>query len=122
MKSVPGGFWPLIISVCGFIMASGCNDARSLRDLLSTDETEVAAETIRSITARGESAIGELKPLATDRDVVVRARAREALSRITGQWGSDGSLIWKRSVAEAINPTKPLMVLHLFGEFDKEYC
>lgn len=45
------------------------------------------------------------------------------LAKTTGQWGGDlNGLIWKRSVADAVNETKPLMVLHLFGKLDEEFC
>lgn len=44
-------------------------------------------------------------------------------ARITGQWGGslDG-LRWRRSVADATGQGKPILVLHLFGELDKEFC
>ena len=53
-------------------------------------------------------------------------RAKTAIGRITGQWGSDGRVAWKRSVAEAVasatGKDRPLLVLHLFGSFDQELC
>ena len=50
-------------------------------------------------------------------------QTREEQARITGQWGGslDG-LRWRRSVAEATGQGKPILVLHLFGELDKEFC
>jgi hypothetical protein len=50
-----------------------------------------------------------------------RAAAEQA--RVTGQWGGslDG-LRWRRSVADATGQGRPILVLHLFGELDKEFC
>lgn len=84
---------------------------------------EVARQAIAEYVKRGEDAIPELVSLTKSNDLLVRARAQDALGKITGQWGSSGDgLVWKRSVAEAINPDKPLLVLHLFGNFDEEFC
>ncbi|NRA97719.1 MAG: hypothetical protein HRU14_16100 [Planctomycetes bacterium] len=45
------------------------------------------------------------------------------IAQTTGQWGGDlNGLIWKRSVKAAVNETKPIMVLHLFGKLDEEFC
>jgi hypothetical protein len=47
----------------------------------------------------------------------------EAMARITGQWGGAMEGVrWRRSVESAANDTKPLMVLHLFGRLDEEFC
>ena len=87
------------------------------------DRDEVAKQAIADYVERGEEAILELVSLSESQDLLVRARAKDALGHITGQWGSRGDgLVWKRSVAEAINPDKPLLVLHLFGNFDEEFC
>lgn len=46
-----------------------------------------------------------------------------SLAKVTGQWGGGLSgLIWKRSVEDAVNAQKPLVVLHLFGRLDEEFC
>lgn len=72
--------------------------------------------------ARGPEAVSELRAGLESDSVQVRAGCRRALGLITGQWGGGAGLVWKRSVAEAVDDTKPLMVLHLFGNFDEEFC
>ena len=84
---------------------------------------DVAREAIAAYVERGEVALPELAELAESDDMLVRARARTAIGKITGQWGSriDG-IHWKRSVEEAVNEERPLVVLQLFGNFDEEFC
>jgi hypothetical protein len=90
-------------------------------DPLAGDES-TAREAINAFVARGEAAIPELKARVEDPNPVVRRRARTALGRITGQWGSDGRVLWRRSLEEAVGRGKPILVLHLFGKFDEEFC
>jgi len=90
-------------------------------DRLRGDE-ETAKEAIQGFVARGEAAIPELRTALQDPDPLVRRRAKTALGRITGQWGSGDGLVWKKSVAEAVGKGKPILVLHLFGKFDEEFC
>jgi hypothetical protein len=94
--------------------------AAALAGLSGDDAT--AREAQDQLAAMGEAAIPALEALLKDPSPEVRARARDALGRITGQWGGGAGIIWKRSVAEAVGGDKPLMVLHLFGRFDEEFC
>lgn len=99
----------------------GCQSGSSVHPL--ADRDEVAKLAIAQYVARGEEAIPELRELSESEDLLVKARAREALGKITGQWGSsENGIQWKRSVEDAINPERPLVVLHLFGNFDEEFC
>jgi hypothetical protein len=93
----------------------------SAADRLAGDEA-VAAEAIRMFVERGEASLPELRGLSKGDDPLVRRRARAAIGRITGQWGSDTDLVWKRSMADAIGRDKLILLLQLFGEFDKEFC
>lgn len=88
---------------------------------LGADEA-TADEAIRALVAEGEDAIPLLREALSHPDPLVRARAKEALGKITGQWGGGKGLVWKRSLKEAAGGEKPLMVLHLFGRFDEEFC
>jgi hypothetical protein len=72
--------------------------------------------------AKGEAALPELKAGLESDSVSVQTGCRRAMALITGQWGGKGGLVWKRSVKEAQGGDKPLMVLHLFGQFDEEFC
>lgn len=84
---------------------------------------DVAREAIAEYVAAGEESIPELVALAESDHLLVRSRARIAMGKITGQWGSHGDGIqWKRSVADAVGGDRPLLVLHLFGNFDEEFC
>jgi len=88
---------------------------------LKGDEA-TANEAIRQYVERGEAAIPELKRAAADEDPLVRRRAKRAIGRITGQWGGEAGIVWKRSIADALGKDRPVILLHLFGEFDKEFC
>lgn len=88
---------------------------------LSLDDA-TAKVAISTLVSMGEAVIPELKALTKDLDPKVAARAREALGQITGQWGGGEGILWKRSVNAAKDQGKPILVLHLFGKFDEEFC
>ena len=82
-----------------------------------------AEQVVQEYVRQGEAAIPELQEFLKHDDPQVRYRARTALGRITGQWGSDGNGIqWKRKIEDAINSDRPILVLELFGRFDEEFC
>ncbi len=95
--------------------------APSLLERLSADEA-TAREALRRCVEQGEDAIPALRELLKQEDPRVRGRARNALGRITGQWGGEGGILWKRSMKEAAGGDRPLLVLHLFGKLDEEFC
>jgi hypothetical protein len=90
-------------------------------DRLGGDEA-TAREAIAEFANRGAAALPELQTAATHEDPLVRRRAKTAIGRITGQWGSGSGLSWKRSLEEATGQGKPILVLQLFGKFDEEFC
>src|SRR5687767_1001634 len=91
----------------------------ALSGLRGDDATALAAgATLRSL---GEAALPGLRLLAKDADPRVQARAKELLGQITGQWGG-GGLLWERSLEAAMHRDKPILVLHLYGRFDEEFC
>ena len=102
------------------ILAVGCSRPTALERLGADEAT--AREAIAEFVTLGEVALPELREAATHEDALVRRRAKTAIGRITGQWGSGAGLKWKRSVAEAAGQGKPILVLHLFGKFDEEFC
>ena len=102
------------------LLALGCSPPSAI-DRLSGDEA-TAREAIVALVQRGDAALPELRNAAAHEDPLVRRRAKTAIGRITGQWGSDTGLHWKRSLGEATGKGKPVMVLHLFGKFDEEFC
>ena len=85
----------------------------------SPDQIESA---VSAGAAKGEAALPELKVGLASDSVSVQTGCRRAMALITGQWGGKGGLVWRRSVKEAQGGDKPLMVLHLFGQFDEEFC
>ena len=105
----------------GILLALAACSRPSPVDALRGDDA-TAREAIAGFVARGEAALPELREALKDADPTVRRRVKTALGRITGQWGSDTGLVWKRSVAEATGRGKPILVLHLFGQFDQEFC
>ena len=83
---------------------------------------EVARTAVSKWVQKGESSIPEIKAGLEVDSAKVQRYCMEALAKITGQWGWQDGLLWKRSVAEAKELGKPMMVLHLFGNFDEEFC
>ncbi len=102
------------------VLACACSRPSAI-DRLGADEA-TAREAIAEFANRGEAALPELRAAAAHEDPLVRRRAKTAIGRITGQWGSDRGLVWKRSLDEATGRGKPVMVLQLFGKFDEEFC
>ena len=93
--------------------------------LMSADKS-IASAGIDSCVSQGKAMLPKLRKWAGDEDPRLKARARTALGRITGQWGSQTDVIWKRSLAKAIEESKatgkPILMLHLFGKLDEEFC
>ncbi|HKS16159.1 MAG TPA: HEAT repeat domain-containing protein [Planctomycetota bacterium] len=102
------------------LLAPGCSRPTAI-DRLGADEA-TAREAIAEFANRGEAALPELRTAAAHEDPLVRRRAKTAIGRITGQWGSGPGLHWKRSLGNATGQGKPIMVLQLFGKFDEEFC
>ena len=113
------------IALVGVVFGVACRarmSKSSVRDRLTMGD-DVARVAVQQWVERGELATAEIRPLVNDADPIVRRYARMAMGRITGQWGSDGTgILWKRSVDEAVGQGKPILVLHLFGKFDEEFC
>ena len=79
------------------------------------------------ILEMGTDAIPLLREAMASEDSATSRRAMELMARITGQWGSDGAgIVWKRSMAEAVEAAKetgkPIVMLHIFGNLDEEFC
>ena|SRR5688572_24967981 len=102
------------------VLALGCARPSAL-DRLGGDEA-TAREAIAEFVNRGPAALPELREASTHEDPLVRRRAKTAIGRITGQWGSGTGLAWRRSLQEAVGKGKPILVLQLFGKFDEEFC
>ena len=98
----------------------GCSRPTAI-DRLGADEA-TAREAISELANKGEAAMADLRKAAQDEDPLVRRRAKTAIGRITGQWGSECGLRWKRSLEEAVGGDRPILVLQLFGKFDEEFC
>ena len=72
---------------------------------------------------QGAGSLTELRELAiTSPDPEVVRLANDGLGKITGSWGSQVDLIWKRSLYEAMNLGKPIVLLQLFGRLDEPVC
>lgn len=82
----------------------------------------VARTAVSKWVERGEAAIPELQAGLREDSAKVQRYCTEALAKITGQWGWNDGLLWQRSVEDAKALGKPMMVLHLFGNFDEEFC
>lgn len=106
------------LATLGLLLLGACATNAPQAD----DSAAVGREWTRAMIAKGTDAIPELQAALESEDAAVRYQARSAMGAITGQWGSKGDLIWKRSVADAKNDERPLVVLHLFGNLDEEFC
>ena len=109
------------ISVALLLALAAACSPRTAIDRLSGDEA-TAREAIAALVERGDAALPELRTAASHEDPLVRRRAKTAIGRITGQWGSETGLHWKRTLGEATGQGKPVLVLQLFGRFDEEFC
>ena len=108
------------IASAALLAAAACSQPTALDRLREDDAT--AREAIGEFARRGEAALPELRAAAGDPDPKFRRRVKTAIGRITGQWGDGSGLVWTRSHAEAVGKGKPILVLHLFGKFDEEFC
>lgn len=97
--------------------------------VLAADEHPLAAsdpalgrQAIRAYVDKGTEALPELRKLAKSEDPRLAIRAKEAIGGITGHWGSQVDLIWKRSLQEATGKGKPILLLQLFGNLNEEFC
>lgn len=89
--------------------------------MLSADR-EVALQAVAACVEKGVSVLPQLREWSGSDDPRLRLRARMALGRITGQWGAQTDLIWGRSFEKAKGQGKPILLLHLFGKLDEEFC
>ncbi len=103
-----------------------CQQSQSVTPVLPFDEFRgdpgVARSAVSQWVEKGPDAIPELKLGLADDSSKVQRYCTEALAKITGQWGWNDGLLWQRSVEDAKPLGKPMMVLHLFGNFDEEFC
>jgi hypothetical protein len=109
------------------LLLGACASPRSSDiEQLASDDPERVKGAQEAIVERGQQAVGELTEAAQGNDLRLRRRAKELLARITGQWGGEFGLTWRRSFAEAVvearEKRKPILLLNLFGKFDEEFC
>ena len=90
---------------------------------LGNDDPAIARAAVRAWAAKGKSALPEMRRLSVAASSpAVRKRAKDVIGQITGNWGSQVDLVWKRSMKEAMHQGKPILLLHLFGKLDEEFC
>ena len=89
---------------------------------LSSPDAAVGRQAIQSYIAKGTDALPELRKLSRSPDPRLAVRAKEAIGGITGHWGSQVDLIWKRSLKDATGNGKPILLLQLFGNLNEEFC
>ncbi len=102
---------------------AGCAAPPTALDRLREDDDAAVREATHELVARGEAALPLLRAELRDDDPRYRSRVKVAIGRITGQYGCpENGIIWRRSVAEAVGRGRPILVLHLFGKLDQEFC
>jgi hypothetical protein len=104
------------------LMVSLAQD-RDLIAELASDRPEPAKTELLKM---GSKAIPLLREAMASDSKTLSRRALELMAKITGQWGSGGGILWKRSFAEASLEAaaagRPILLMHLFGKFDEEFC
>jgi len=97
-----------------------------LKDDLMTSDPSLAQSAIDTCVAKGKEMLPQLRTWATDDDPRLKLRARTALGRITGQYAAQTDLIWEldfeKAVEKAKKEKKPILMLHLFGKLNEEFC
>ena len=95
---------------------------------------DLAGEAVGACAVKGEAFLPILRKWASSDDPRLRLRARSAIGRVTGQWGSQTNLVWRKSFKDAVSEAqkimkndpkgvgKPIMLLQLFGKLDREFC
>lgn len=84
---------------------------------------KVDPDSVRKLIDQGVGSLSELRRLAiASLDPEIVRLANEGLGQITGSWGSQVDLIWERSLNEAMNLDKPIVLLQLFGRLDDPVC
>ena len=113
----------MMVMLSGQIYAGTVDDIKA--GLMSAD-AKIASAAIDSCASDAKTLLPKLREWAGDPDPRLKMRARTALGRITGQWASQTDVIWKRSMAEAKLESsvtgKPILMLHLFGNLNEEFC
>ena len=92
---------------------------------LASADAKIARQAIATFIEQGPDSLPQLREYTRSDDPRLRSRANETIGNITGQYGSQVDLIWKRSLAEAIKASggkKPILMLHLFGNLNEEFC
>ncbi|MFT6794855.1 MAG: hypothetical protein ACJAR1_002871 [Rubritalea sp.] len=107
----------------GQLFASNVDDIKA--GLMSADPA-IANAAIDSCASDAKALLPKLRVWAGDPDPRLKVRARTALGRITGQWASQTDVIWKLSMEDALKESaktgKPILMLHLFGNLNEEFC
>ncbi len=113
----------MVALLSGQLFAGNIADIKA--GLMSTD-AEIATAAIDSCASDAKTFLPKLREWAGDPDPRLKVRARTALGRITGQWASQTDVIWKLSMkdalAESAKTGKPILMLHLFGNLNEEFC
>lgn len=92
---------------------------------LASADAKIARQAIATFIEQGPDSLPQLREYTRSDDPRLRSRANETIGNITGQYGSQVDLIWKRSLTEAIKASggkKPILMLHLFGNLNEEFC
>jgi len=93
---------------------------------LSNVDAAIANAAIDSCVSDPKALLPKLREWAGDPDPRLKVRARTAFGRITGQWGCQTDVMWKLSMKDALVESKktgkPILMLHLFGKLNEEFC
>lgn len=112
-------------SLCLIIATSSLVQA-DIKDDLAHSDASIAQAAIDTCTSKGKEMLPQLRKWASDDDPRLKLRARTALGRITGQFAAQTDLIWEldfdKAVEKAKAEKKPILMLHLFGKLNEEFC
>ncbi len=115
-----------VIIASAFVGRLSAVSVDELKVGLMDADAAIANAAIESCVSDSEKMLPRLREWAGDVDPRLKVRARTALGRITGQWASQTDVIWKLSMKEALVESKktgkPILMLHLFGKLNEEFC
>ena len=115
-----------LIIYCAFTLISTAMSLADIKTDLMNQDASIANAAIETCINNQKEMLPQLRKWATDNDPRLKLRARTALGRITGQFASQTDLMWEldfdQAVAKAKQAKKPILLLHLFGKLNEEFC
>lgn len=116
----------LAIGFSFLLVNTSSANLENIKSGLSSSDSKILSATLDTCSTKGKEILPQLRKWAVSDDPRLKANARTALGKITGQWASQNDLLWQTNFDQAVElakkENKPIMLLHLFGRLDEEFC